>query len=125
MWIFGDVKHNEVHISEKRKTGGYIELENARVRWFLSLDRNDLPEEAQLEVKTTYRSIQVEGDEVKFSGGFTDLHTVVYEKTLAGDGFDIEDVRPVINLLYDIRHTEPTGVNKMRSYPLLIECNDN
>src|SRR6056297_1208700 len=82
MWIFGDVEHQEVHIAEERKTGGYIELENARVRWFLSLDRNDLPEKAVKEGKPTYRSIQVEGEEVEFSGGFTDLHTVVYEKTL-------------------------------------------
>jgi UDP-N-acetyl-2-amino-2-deoxyglucuronate dehydrogenase len=121
MWIFGDVKHQEVHIAEKRKTGGYIELENARVRWFLSLDRNDLPKQAVKEDKPTYRSIQIEGEEVEFSGGFTDLHTVVYEKTLEGKGYGIEDVRPVINLLYDIRHMEPSGVNKIRSHPLLIK----
>ena len=121
MWIFGDVKHQEVHIAEERKTGGYIELENARVRWFLSLDRNDLPEQAVKDGKPTYRSIQVEGQEVEFSGGFTDLHTVVYEKTLNGKGYGIEDVRPVINLLYDIRHMEPSGVNKVNSHPLLIE----
>lgn len=121
MWIFGDVKHNEVHVSKKRKTGGYIELEKARVRWFLSLDRNDLPHKAVKADKPTYRSIQVEGEEVEFSGGFTDLHTVVYEKTLKGDGFEIDDVRPVIDLLYDIRHKEPTGVNKLNSHPLLID----
>ena len=121
MWIFGDVKHNEVHISEKRKTGGYMELENARVRWFLSLDRNDLPDKAAKENKSTFRSIKVEGEEVEFSGGFTDLHTVVYKRTLAGNGFGIEDVRPVINLLYDIRHMERAGVSKERSHPILLD----
>ena len=117
MWIFGEVEHQEIHISDDRKAGGFIKLENARVRWFLSIDKEDLPKQVE-EGKTTYRSIKVEDEEIEFSGGFTDLHTQVYEKTLEGNGFEIKNVRPVINLLYDIRHMEPSGINKVNSHPL-------
>jgi UDP-N-acetyl-2-amino-2-deoxyglucuronate dehydrogenase len=88
MWLFGDVKKNEVHISEEERMSGFMALEDADVEWYLSLEEEDLPERTP-EDQTTYRSITVDGDEIEFSGGFDDLHTKVYEKTLEVDGFGI------------------------------------
>ncbi len=121
LWIFGKKKHSELHINESRKKAGYLELENARIRWFLSLDREDLPGEALLENKTTYRSIKINGKEIEFSNGFTNLHTVSYRNILEGNGFGIKDVRPVMNLLYDIRKSRPTGVKIEYSNPLIYK----
>jgi len=118
IWLFGAVTHNEVHLTEAGRAGGYIELERARVRWFLSIDRNDLPEAATRAGKPTFRSITVDGQEVEFSEGFTDLHTVVYQQTLAGNGFGIDDARPAIELAHAIRNQPPLGVNES-SHPFL------
>ena len=83
IWIFGGVKHQEVHYSEPlKKMAGFIELEKAEVRWFLSVDARDLPEEAVKKQKRTYRSITVDGEEIEFSGVFADLHTIVYQDIL-------------------------------------------
>lgn len=112
IWLFGDVVSNEVHYADGHKTGGYIELERARVRWFLSIDRNDLPETASSCGLTTFRSITVDGKEVEFSEGFTDLHTVVYQETLVGSGFGLEDARPAISLAHDIRIARAVGVSE-------------
>ena len=119
MWTFGDVEHSEVHIAEKRKKGGYLELEKARVRWFLSLDKDDLPEVARENDQPTYRSITVDGEEIEFSGGFTDLHTVTYQNILDNNGYGIEDVRPVIKLLYNIRNAKPTGYHINNSHSMI------
>jgi UDP-N-acetyl-2-amino-2-deoxyglucuronate dehydrogenase len=89
MWVFGNVKHHEVHYADSKKMAGYLELEKADVRWFLSLDKNDLPEILLKEGKTTHRSITVDGEEIEFSGGFEDLHTVMYREILTGKGFGI------------------------------------
>ena len=102
MWLFGDVEKNEVHIQEEERMSGFLSLENADVEWFLSLDDSDLPDQTP-EGQTTYRSITVDGEEIEFSGGFTDLHTRVYEKTLAGEGFGIDDARPSIELVHNLR----------------------
>jgi len=121
IWIFGEVKHYEVHYSEPlRKMAGYLELEKAEVRWFLSVDSKDLPESALKEGKRTYRSITIDGSEVEFSGGFTDLHTVVYQEILSGRGFGIEDARPSIELVYRLRNIKPVGFND-RVHPLAEE----
>lgn len=106
IWLFGDVQKSVVHYTDNEKTGGYIELKNAEVQWFLSIDRNDLPQEAVSQGKPTFRSITVDGQEVQFSDGFTDLHTKVYEEILAGRGFGIEDARASIQLAHQIRNTE-------------------
>lgn len=100
MWLFGPVVQNRVHIREQDRVGGFLELQNADVQWFLSIDASDLPESTQ---QRTFRSITVDGEEIEFSGGFTDLHTRVYEETLAGRGFGIADARPSIELVYNIR----------------------
>ena len=104
VWLFGAVRECEVHLRETRRAAGFIELERANVRWFLSTDVADLPFASQPGVRTTFRSITVDGDEVEFSEGFADLHTRVYEETLAGRGFGIADARPSIELTHRIRH---------------------
>jgi len=105
-WIFGDVKNSYVYLSENKKMSGFLELQNADVKWFLSTDRADLPKQAVDAGKPTFRSIEVNGEEVQFSEGFTDLHTKVYEETLAGRGFGISDARQSIRLVYDIRNAK-------------------
>jgi len=109
-YIFGNVKENIVHYSDKMKAAGYLELEKARVRWFLSLDSNDVPVDVRATGQRTYRSITVNGKEIEFSGGFTDLHTVSYQKILSGEGFGLEDARPSINTVFQIRNSNPVGL---------------
>jgi len=101
-FVFGDLQANHVHLRTPSHAAGYMEFKRARVRWFLSVDRNDLPAHTP-EGQTTYRSITVDGDEVEFSGGFTDLHTLSYQDVLGGGGFGIDVVRPSIELVSSIR----------------------
>lgn len=103
LWLFGSVGDIKVYHSDNQRISGFIELERARVRWFLSVDAQDLPFAAKAGGKTTFRSITVDGREIEFSEGFTDLHTRVYEETLAGRGFGIAEARPSIELTYAIR----------------------
>lgn len=110
-WIFGKAESNVVHLCQANKAAGYLELERARVRWFLSLDPNDLPEPARVKGATTYRSITVNGEEVEFSDGFTDLHTESYRHILEGKGFGLEDVRPSIETVFEIRNAKQTGLS--------------
>jgi UDP-N-acetyl-2-amino-2-deoxyglucuronate dehydrogenase len=117
MWIFGPVQLQEVHYSDEKKMSGFLELENARVRWFLSVDRHDLPDQIKAEGKTTYRSITIDGEEIEFSGGFTDLHTTVYQDILAGGGYGVEDARPSINLVYELRNSVPSLSGGSRIHP--------
>jgi len=119
LWIFGGVRHHEVHISDERKMAGFLELENAQVRWFLSVGREDLPAEAAKGGKTTYRSITIDGEELEFSGGFTDLHTVIYQEILAGRGFGLEEARPSIDLVYKLRNTVAVRDASSRVHPVL------
>lgn len=109
-WIFGDVKENIVHHYGPHKAAGFLQLEKARVRWFLSLDYTDLPETATKKGMRTYRSITVDGKEIEFSGGFTDLHTITYQNILDGNGFGIDDARESILLTDYVRNTEPIGL---------------
>jgi UDP-N-acetyl-2-amino-2-deoxyglucuronate dehydrogenase len=118
MWLFGDVQKNIVHYSDQYKMGGFLELENANVKWCLSLDSNDLPLKVLEEKKTTYRSIRVDGEEIHFSEGFTDLHTKVYERTLAGNGFGIKDARQSIILAHNIR-TAPITTDRENMHLLI------
>ena len=102
-WLFGPARGFEVHLRDEQRAGGTLELERADVQWFLSTDIADLPFAPQPGVKTTLRSITVDGEEVEFSEGFTDLHTRVYEETFAGRGFGIADARPSVELTSRIR----------------------
>lgn len=104
MWFFGTVQHKELHLSEEEKMSGFIELEDAYVSWYLSLDRNDLPQKSLERGQPTYRSIRIDEEEVEFSGGFADLHTKVYEGILAGKGFGIADARESIKLVHELRN---------------------
>ncbi|KAA3611236.1 MAG: gfo/Idh/MocA family oxidoreductase [Calditrichaeota bacterium] len=119
-WIFGDVQNHQVHINEKRKASGFIELEKANVRWYLSLDRNDLPEQAVNDGKTTFRSITIDGDEIEFSGGFTDLHTEIYKDILNGGGFRISHARTSVELAYQIRHAKIEKPGNEEAHPFLL-----
>jgi len=111
MWLFGTVGECRIYHSDPERMSGFLELENARVRWFLSINANDLPFPVQPGIKSTYRSITIDGQEIEFTEGFTDLHTRVYEEILAGRGFGIEDARPSIDLVHRIRNTpiQPMG----------------
>ena len=110
-WIFGDVKNNVVHLSEPDKAAGYLELENARVRWFLSIDYNDIPDSVKKTGKRTFRSITVEGEEIEFSEGFADLHTQTYKEILAGKGFGLKDARQSVDIAYTIRNAKAVGLH--------------
>jgi len=110
-WIFGDVKNNVVHLSEPDKAAGYLELENARVRWFLSIDYNDIPDSVKKTGKRTFRSITVEGEEIEFSEGFADLHTETYKEILAGKGFGLKDARQSVDIAYTIRNAKAVGLH--------------
>ncbi len=109
-WIFGDVKENIVHLYNPDKAAGFLQLEKARVRWFLSLDYHDLPQYATERGMRTFRSITVDRKEIEFSGGFTDLHTVTYQNILNGNGFGIEDARESIELTDFVRNSTPVGL---------------
>ncbi|MCP4313872.1 MAG: Gfo/Idh/MocA family oxidoreductase [Bacteroidetes bacterium] len=109
-WIFGDVKENVVHMLKKDKAAGYLELEKARVRWFLSIDFDDIPKGIKNKGQRTFRSITVDGKEIEFSGGFTDLHTMSYEKILEGKGFSLNAGRSAIQTVYNIRNATPVGL---------------
>ncbi|NVO11262.1 MAG: Gfo/Idh/MocA family oxidoreductase [Bacteroidales bacterium] len=109
-WIFGNVKSNLVHISEPHKAAGFLELEKARVRWFLSVDYNDIPSEIKSKGQRTFRSIAIEGKEIEFSEGFTDLHTNTYKKIIEGKGFGLEEARQSIQTVYSIRNAQVLGL---------------
>jgi len=110
-FIFGDLQENRVHLCEDTRAAGYLEYEHARVRWFLSIDAVDVPKDLRNGGQRTYRSITVDGEEVEFSGGFTDLHTRSYEQILEGKGFGLEENRVAISTVAHIRTAviEPAG----------------
>jgi UDP-N-acetyl-2-amino-2-deoxyglucuronate dehydrogenase len=100
-FVFGEVRSSEVHLREASRAAGFLDCERADVRWFLSIDANDLP--ASVGSKRTYRSIKMDGEEIEFSEGFTELHNRSYEEILAGRGFTLDDVRPSIQTATEIR----------------------
>ena len=119
-WIFGDVKQNVVNMHAHDRAAGFLELENARVRWFLSINSDDLPDEIVAKGQRTFRSITIADEELEFSSGFTDLHTKSYEKILAGQGFGIEETRNAIGIVHEIRSKKPIGL-KGEYHPLAIK----
>ena len=116
-FIFGKVKKIKVHLHKLDRASGYLEFERARVRWFLSINYDVLPDEIKAKGQRTYRSIKIEGKELEFSGGFTDLHTRVYEGILEGNGYGLEDARQAIEIVHEIRNMEPIGL-KGEYHPL-------
>jgi UDP-N-acetyl-2-amino-2-deoxyglucuronate dehydrogenase len=109
-YIFGDVQENIVHISTHDRVAGFIRFQKARVRYFLSINRKTLPKEVIESGKSTFRQIVINGEIFEFSDGFTDLHTESYRQILAGNGFGLDDVRPCIQIVYDIRNAQPIGL---------------
>ena len=103
IWIFGPVKVNRVKAHERSHAEGFLDLERARINWFLSINYEDLPKQVRLAGKRTYRSLMIENEELEFSEGFTDLHTVSYQQILKGDGFGIREARPSIEVVHAIR----------------------
>lgn len=110
IWIFGSVKSHTLHLQSHDRASGYLDLERARVRWFLGINPALLPESAISQGKTTFRSLQIEGKEIEFSDGFTDLHTTSYQSILDGHGFGLETARPSIELASEIRQAHPQGL---------------
>jgi len=110
-WIFGDVKENIVHVHTHDRAAGYLEFDQARVRWFLSINEDVLPNDVVAAGQRTYRSITIEGEELEFSGGFTDLHTTSYKHVLDGKGYGIEDARQAIQIVHEIRNSKPIGLS--------------
>lgn len=123
VWLFGKVIVSQVHLRENRRMSGFIELEKANVRWFLSIDRNDLPKTITEAGKPTYRSIQLDGQEIQFSEGFTELHTKSYEKILNSEGFGIDDARAAVSLAHLIRDAHV--VNSDSLHPFLTTHLEN
>jgi len=109
-WIFGEVKKNIVHIHTHDRAAGYLEFERARVRYFLSINYNTIPEDVRAKGLRTYRAITIGDDTFEFSGGFTELHTKSYEHILSGKGFGLEDSKQAISIVHDIRHQTPVGL---------------
>ncbi|MDR6967856.1 UDP-N-acetyl-2-amino-2-deoxyglucuronate dehydrogenase [Flavobacterium arsenatis] len=110
-WIFGSLKTNKVHLHTHDRAAGYMEFQNARVRWFLSINCNTLPNEIKEKGQTTYRSIKMEGEEIEFSDGFKDLHTTSYQHILDGFGFGLEEARESIEIIHLIRNATITPLN--------------
>jgi UDP-N-acetyl-2-amino-2-deoxyglucuronate dehydrogenase len=121
MWIYGAPRSSKVFLYEGNRASGLLELEHADVRWYLSLDAQDLPPEAAESGQTTYRSVSVGGEELEFSTGFTDLHTRAYAQILAGEGYGIEDARPSIEVVHEIRHSKLVPAGAGEAHPQLAQ----
>jgi UDP-N-acetyl-2-amino-2-deoxyglucuronate dehydrogenase len=120
IWMFGEVQKNHLFLRESNKAAGFMELKNANVRWYLSIDPEDLPKPDKTDEKPspTHRSITIDGKELEFTNGFTDLHTKIYEDIILGKGFGIETARPSIEAAYDIRHLPVTNLKELY-HPML------
>jgi UDP-N-acetyl-2-amino-2-deoxyglucuronate dehydrogenase len=109
-WVFGCMKENIVHLLTESKAAGLLRLEKANVRWFLSIDYDDIPTEIRQAGKRTYRLLTMDNQEVEFSEGFTDLHTEVYRDIIAGGGYGLNDAMKSIDIVYRIRNSQPAGL---------------
>ena len=116
-YIFGNVQESVVHVATHDRVAGFIRFDKARVRYFLSINKKTLPKAVLENGKTTFRQIVINGEPFEFSDGFTDLHTESYRRILAGDGFGLDEVRPCIQIVYDIRNATPIGL-KGEYHPL-------
>ena len=115
-FVFGDLKESDVHLNDECRAAGFLEYEQARVRWFLSIDAEDLPDGIKGK-KPTFRSIDISGEQLEFSDGFTDLHTVSYQEILAGRGYGLADARHCVEMVEDIRRAKI--VSSERAHPLI------
>jgi len=120
-YIFGDIKENIVHVKKPDVNAGYLKLEHANVRWFLSVNYDYIPLHVKESGQRTYRSITVDGKEIEFSGGFTDLHTRSYEEILKGNGFGLDEAYGSIKTVSTIRNMDPVGL-KGEYHPFCKKC---
>jgi UDP-N-acetyl-2-amino-2-deoxyglucuronate dehydrogenase len=118
-FVYGSLQENIVHLNTPTRAAGYLEYERARVRWFLSLDINDVPEKDRLRGMRTYRAIVADGKSLEFSEGFTELHTKIYEDILSGGGFGVEDNRVAIETVATIRNSSISS-NRDRAHPFAL-----
>jgi len=109
-WVFGDIRSNVVNLHTHDRAAGYLEYDRARVKWFLSINYDTLPEAVKARGLRTYRSITLDGEEIEFSDGFTELHTRSYEAILRGEGYGVDASRKAIETVYGIRGAEPIGL---------------
>ncbi len=121
-WIFGGCTRSFLHLNQPDRMSGVVELERARVKWFLSVAADDLPASVSENGGYAYRSITADGEDIDLSKGFTDLHTKVYENVLAGTGYGLEDARGAIELVYQIR-TSVTVAGNGSTHPMLSASN--
>jgi UDP-N-acetyl-2-amino-2-deoxyglucuronate dehydrogenase len=117
-WIFGKVQNNVVHVDEQQRIAGFLELEHARIRWFLSINREDLPVEPEPGKPAAYRSMTINDEEIDFSCGLTDLHTKSYEEILNDRGFALKETKASVEIVSAIRKAKPIGI-KGEYHPLL------
>lgn len=117
-WLFGKPVDSQLHLHQKEKMAGIMYFEKAKVRWFLSVDGADLPDSCRVEEKTAYRSLTINGQEIEFSEGFTDLHTQAYKNILSGNGFGLDEARAAIEIVHQIRKT-PVSTNLDFAHPIL------
>lgn len=117
-FVFGKLQKNVLHYADDYKACGYLEYEKARVPWFLSIDANDLPEEVKGK-QPTFRNISCDGEQIEFSQGFTDLHTVSYQEILAGRGYGIEDARHCVETVHHIRNAKIEAPAQGEAHPFL------
>lgn len=116
MWLFGPLQRLEMHLTDPRRMAGVLELQRARVRWFLSVEASDLPPGALEKGKTAHRSLTMDGQEIEFSGGFTDLHTRSYQAVIDGHGYGITECRPSIEVVHRVR-TTPAVPHRGEGHP--------
>jgi UDP-N-acetyl-2-amino-2-deoxyglucuronate dehydrogenase len=109
-WVFGDIKNNIVHVHTHDRAAGLLEFDRARVRWFLSINYDTIPADVRAAGKRTYRSMEIEGEQIEFSDGFTELHTETYKDILAGGGYRVDASRQAIEIVHDIRTKVPVGL---------------
>lgn len=121
-FVFGALQENRLHHIDEQKAAGYLEFERARVRWFLSIDANDLPDSVRSK-QTTFRNIDIGGEQLEFSEGFTDLHTRSYEEVLAGRGYGLSDARPSIEIVESIGSTSAAKAMSSEAHPFLVKRN--
>lgn len=118
IWLFGSVESFRLHVTKNKTVAGTLELERARVKWFLSIDSRYLPHSALQKASRTYRSIEIDNASLEFSEGFTNLHTETYKHILSGKGFGLQDVRPSIQLAHDLR-IATTSTPDANAHPLV------
>jgi UDP-N-acetyl-2-amino-2-deoxyglucuronate dehydrogenase len=117
-WVFGDVEENYIHLHQNNKAAGFIQFKKANVKWFLSIDENDLPLEAKLKNQRTFRSTYIDDEVFEFSDGFTELHTKSYQEILNNNGFSLQEARKAVVIAHDIRNKN-IEITKGEVHPFL------